>query len=75
MLWHAAKKKTNKTDWSNAVQGGKLTEALRFINPRNKNGLGPSYVMENPSFEPKFPWRRTIPERSVYGPYHPKAPI
>ena len=37
-------------------------------------GLGLSYVMEHHSFEANFPWRRTVPEGSVYGLYHPKVP-
>ena len=31
-------KKTNKIEWSKAVREGKLTKALRFLNPKNKTG-------------------------------------
>ena len=37
VLWHAGKK-TNMAEWSKAVREGKLTEALRFLNPKNKSG-------------------------------------
>ena len=35
--WHP-RKKTNKEEWSKAIREGKVTEALRFLNPRNKSG-------------------------------------
>ena len=35
---HPSSKKTNKEDWSQAVRDGKVTEALRALNPRNKTG-------------------------------------
>ena len=37
VLWHPTKK-TNKFEWSKAVQEWKLTTALRFLNPRNRTG-------------------------------------
>ena len=36
-LWHRSKR-TNKEEWSQAVRDGKVTEALRFLNPTNKRG-------------------------------------
>ena len=38
VLWHLDSKKTNKEQWSQAVRDGKLTEALRFLNPKKKSG-------------------------------------
>ena len=35
VLWHP-NKKTNAAEWSQAVRGGNVTEALRFLRPRNK---------------------------------------
>ena len=32
------RKKTNKEEWSRAVRDGRVTEALRFLNPRKKRG-------------------------------------
>ena len=37
VLWHP-NKKTNKVEWSQAVRDGKVSEALRFLNPRKKTG-------------------------------------
>ena len=37
ILWHRSKK-TNKEEWSQAVRDGKVTQALRFLNPTNKRG-------------------------------------
>ena len=37
VLWHQ-NKKTNKAEWSQAVRGGKVTDALRFLNPHRKRG-------------------------------------
>ena len=37
VLWHPHKK-TNKVEWSQAVRDGKVTEALRFLNPRKRTG-------------------------------------
>ena len=36
-LWRADRK-TNKTDWSDAVRAEKSTEALRFLNSKSKAG-------------------------------------
>ena len=36
-MWHQTKK-TNKEEWSRAVREGKVTDALRYLNPRNKTG-------------------------------------
>ena len=38
VLWHPDSKKTNKEDWSQAVRDGKLTAALRALNPKKKRG-------------------------------------
>ena len=38
VLWHLDSKKTNKEDWSQAVRDGKLTAALRALNPKKKRG-------------------------------------
>lgn len=38
VLWHLDRKKTNKEQWAKAVQDGKLTEALKALNPKNKKG-------------------------------------
>ena len=35
VLWHSSRK-TNQQEWSNAVRGGKLTDATRKLNPRAK---------------------------------------
>jgi len=37
VLWHPTKK-TNKEEWSKAVREGKVTAALRFLNPKVKTG-------------------------------------
>ena len=37
ILWHGSKK-TNADEWAEAVNGGKLTDALRKLNPSRKNG-------------------------------------
>ena len=37
VLWHA-QKKTNQVEWSQAVRDGKVTEALRILNPKKKSG-------------------------------------
>ena len=36
--WHPNSKKTTKEDWSKAVRDGKLTAALRLLNPMKKTG-------------------------------------
>ena len=38
VLWHPDSKKTNKEDWSQAVRDGKVTAALRVLNPKKKRG-------------------------------------
>ena len=38
VLWHPGSKKTNKEDWSQAVRDGKVTVALRVLNPKKKRG-------------------------------------
>ena len=38
MLWHPDSKKTNKEDWSKAVRDGKVTAALRALNPKKRSG-------------------------------------
>ena len=38
VLWHLDSKKTNKEDWSKAVRDGKLTAALRALNPKKRRG-------------------------------------
>ena len=38
VLWHLSSKKTNTEDWSQAVRGGQLTQALRSLNPWRKTG-------------------------------------
>lgn len=48
VLWHPSKK-TNATQWSEAVRQGKLTDALRFLNPRNKRGPW-TVLCDNESF-------------------------
>jgi hypothetical protein len=48
VLWHPTKK-TNKGEWSKAVRKGKLTEALRFLNPRNTTGPW-TILCDNESF-------------------------
>ena len=35
--WHP-RKKTNKEEWAKAVREGRVTGALRFLNPRNRSG-------------------------------------
>lgn len=37
ILFHPAKK-TNRDEWCNAVRAGKLTKALKAVNPRNQKG-------------------------------------
>ena len=37
VLWHP-NKKTNKVEWSQAVRDGKVTKALRLLNPRKRTG-------------------------------------
>ena len=37
VLWHP-NKKTNAAEWSEAIRSGKLTEALRSLNPHKKTG-------------------------------------
>ena len=37
ILWHPGRK-TNTEEWVQAIRTGKVTEALRFLNPRNKSG-------------------------------------
>ena len=37
ILWHRSKK-TNKEECSQAVRDGKITQALRSLNPTNKRG-------------------------------------
>ena len=37
VLWHP-NKKTNQDEWSKAVREGKLTDALRLLNPKKKSG-------------------------------------
>ena len=38
VLWHLSSKKTNTEDWCKAVRDGRLTQALRSLNPRRKTG-------------------------------------
>ena len=38
VLWHLDRKKTNTKQWAAAVDAGKLTNALRQLNPRNQRG-------------------------------------
>ena len=38
VLWHLDGKRTNKGDWSQTVRDGKLTAALRALNPKKKRG-------------------------------------
>ena len=37
VLWHS-KKKTDHEEWSNVVRVGKLTEAIRQLNPKRRSG-------------------------------------
>ena len=54
VLWHP-RKKTNMDEWSKAVRDGKLTGALRFLNPGNRAGPwtilcdGESFLRAKPS--------------------------
>ena len=38
VLWHFSSKKTNAEDWSQDVRDGRLTQALRSLNPQRKTG-------------------------------------
>ena len=48
VLWHA-KKKTDNEEWSEAVREGKLTEALRKLNPGRRRGPW-TVLCDNESF-------------------------
>ena len=48
VLWHE-RKKTNNTDWAAAVRAGKLTDAIRKLNPHRRSGPW-TVLCDNESF-------------------------
>ena len=64
VLWHPSKK-TNTEEWTNAVQTGKLTDALRKLNPGRKNGPW-TVLCDNESFLRASAARRACARRNIH---------
>lgn len=64
VMWHE-RKKTNNVEWSEIVRSGKLTDAIRKINPRRRNGPW-TVLCDNESFLRHEACLKAYAARKVY---------